>query len=204
VTKHQRVLTVNKAPLSITPKPDQSPHAANPLLRRLTAALFWAQTSRHHLPDSDLHNYPTPSRRWVIPITCSGQTSRITRSHSYGTLTWLYASVIMQRSGWSRDSRSILANGTSSSCQEHSFPPGSGFAMPPAFLRNGRSRLQLLPGEDHPGTTTTTVHQGTAWRSRFCFNTSPAQRRWDSTASPPRPAERLTYGYQIGLNDGTS
>jgi hypothetical protein len=210
VTSTNGVLTVNKAPLTVTANNQTKVlHAANPALTATYSGFVLGQTPASLTGTLTCTTTSTTlTAVGNFPITCSGQTStNYAITFVPGTLSVLYASGgLCKGAAGHAILAPILAAGTSSFLQ--------GTTVPARFRvcdANGVS--QGTPGvvasfflvKIITGTATTTVHQVPLGAPGFVFNTSPAQLRWEfnsiTTSNLPKGS---TYGYQIGLNDGTS
>jgi 6-phosphogluconolactonase (cycloisomerase 2 family) len=210
VTSTSGVLTVNKAPLTITANNQTKVlHAANPALTATYNGFVLGQTPASLtgiLTCKTTSTTLTPVGNF--PITCSGQTStNYAITFVPGNLSVLYASGgLCKGAAGHAILAPILANGTSSFLQ--------GTTVPARFrVCDATGVSQGTPGvvssfflvKIITGTTTTAVHQVPLGAPGFVFNTSPAQQRWEfnsiTTSNLPKGS---TYGYQIGLNDGTS
>ena len=208
VTRTNGVLTVNKAPLTITAvNKTKVLHAANPAFTATYSGFVLGQTPASltgTLTCTTTSTTLTPVGNF--PITCSGQTStNYAITFVAGNLSVLYASGgLCNGAAGHAILAPILANGTSSFLQ--------GTLVPARFrVCDAAGVSQGTPGvaasfflvKIITGTTTTTVHQVPLGAAGFTFNT--VQKRWEfnniTTSNLPKGS---TYGYQIGLNDGTS
>lgn len=210
VTSTNGVLTVNKAPLTITATNQTKVlHAANPALTATYSGFVLGQTPASL---TGVLTCTTTSTTLTavgsFPITCSGQTStNYAITFVAGNLSVLYASGgLCNGAAGHAILAPILANGTTSFLQGTLVPArfrvcdAAGVSQGTAGVVSSFFLVKIITG-----TTTTTVHQVPLGAAGFVFNTSPAQRRWEfnniTTTNLPKGS---TYGYQIGLNDGTS
>jgi 6-phosphogluconolactonase (cycloisomerase 2 family) len=210
VTITNGVLTVNKAPLTITANNQTKVlHAANPALTATYSGFVLGQTPASltgTLTCTTTSTILTPVGSF--PITCSGQTStNYAITFVPGTLSALYAAAgLCNGAAGHAILAPILANGTSSFLQG-TLVPGRFRVCDAAGVSQGTAGVvsSFFLVKIITGTTTTVVHQVPLGAAGFVFNAAAAQRRWEfnniTTSNLPRGS---TYGYQIGLNDGTS
>jgi 6-phosphogluconolactonase (cycloisomerase 2 family) len=210
VTSVNGVLTVNKAPLTITANNQTKVlHAANPALTATYSGFVLGQTPASLTGTLTCTTTSTTlTAVGNFPITCSGQTStNYAITFVPGSLSVLYASGgLCNGAAGHAILAPILANGTSSFLQGTTVPArfrvcdAAGVSQGTAGVVSSFFLVKIITG-----TTTTTVHQVPLGAPGFVFNTAPGQRRWEfnsiTTANLPKGS---TYGYQIGLNDGTS
>jgi 6-phosphogluconolactonase (cycloisomerase 2 family) len=210
VTSTNGVLTVNKAPLTITANNQTKVlHATNPALTATYNGFVLGQTPASltgTLACTTTSTTLTPVGSF--PITCSGQTStNYAITFVPGHLSVLYAAAgLCNGAAGHAILAPILANGTSSFLQGTTVPArfrvcdAAGVSQGTAGVVSSFFLVKIVTG-----TTTAVVHQVPLGAPGFVFNTAPGQRRWEfnsiTTSNLPKGS---TYGYQIGLNDGTS
>ncbi|HEV7520772.1 MAG TPA: MBG domain-containing protein, partial [Candidatus Angelobacter sp.] len=210
VTRVNGVLTVARAPLTITANNQTKVlHAANPALTATYSGFVLGQTPASLtgiLTCTTTSTTLTPVGSF--PITCSGQTStNYAITFVPGTLKALYAAAGLCNGAAGHSILApILAAGTSSFLQGTLVPArfrvcdANGVSQGTAGVVSSFFLVKIVTGA-----TTTVVHQVPLGAAGFVFNAAVAQRRWEfnsiTTSNLPRGS---TYGYQIGLNDGTS
>lgn len=210
VTSVNGVLTVAKAPLTITANNQTKVlHAANPALTATYSGFVLGQTPASLTGTLTCTTTSTTlTAVGSFPITCSGQTStNYAITFVPGTLQALYAAAGLCNGAAGHSILApILANGTSSFLQGTTVPArfrvcdANGVSQGTAGVVSSFFLVKIVTGA-----TTTLVHQVPLGAAGFVFNAAPGQRRWEfnsiTTSNLPRGS---TYGYQIGLNDGTS
>jgi hypothetical protein len=210
VTSVNGVLTVAKAPLTITANNQTKVlHAVNPVLTATYSGFVLGQTPASLTGTlSCTTTSTTLTAVGSFPITCSGQTStNYAITFVPGTLKALYAAAGLCNGAAGHSILApILANGTSSFLQGTTVPArfrvcdANGVSQGTAGVVSSFFLVKIVTGA-----TTSVVHQVPLGAAGFVFNAAPGQRRWEfnsiTTSNLPRGS---TYGYQIGLNDGTS